>query len=322
MLFPSHLEYNNHVLILMQQVIITAHWNIFIPPLLTLLDTPTTSILVRGLETLSAFLPKFSSKLLQQTGLGEVFEDAVMPKLLSLPSITPKEDSIQILPAAFNSLLILVDVRYPVTVLSTSTALTISKTSSTNENTPNSRLAFLDRIMRKGVLTAYLHASNYPEIVSILLTSLSTLLSKMGIKCVKHLKDILPVLTQALTDPFAGSRPEGLLEGMKCLRNLVLNAWPRMGLKEGGHGMEVVRMLVVCWKVVFDAEDGISLGDKDDMERIRQLQEVRKEIEVVGRLLVKAIDAVDPGVAVQEELRPLLEADTSLGDIFRVGQEL
>ena len=166
--------------------------------------------------------------------------------------------------------------------------------------------------MRKGVLSACVHASNHPEITTLLLTSLSVLLSKMGINSVKYLKDVLPVLTQALTDPFAGSRPEGLLEGLKCLRDLVLNAWPRMGLKDG-HGMEVVGMLVICWKIVVDAEHDV---DKDDKEKDRVLKEVKKEIEVVGRLLVKAIEAIDSGANFKEELRPLLTADAGLGSIF------
>ncbi|KAE8450432.1 hypothetical protein EG329_006507 [Mollisiaceae sp. DMI_Dod_QoI] len=305
------------------QEIITAYWNMFIPPLLSLLDTPTTSILVRGLGTLSAFLPKFSSKLLQQTGLGEVFEGAVMPTLLYLPSITPLEESVQILPAAFEALFILVDIRFPSstsssTIISAPTSsgivTTSSQTASTKPNTPDQRIAFLDRLLRKGVLMPHLHAAEHPQITTILLSSLSTLVSIMGIHTVKHLKDILPILTEVMTDPFAGARPEGLREGVRCLRSVILNAWPRIGIRSGGHGMEAIRMLVVCWKRVNEADE----GDSIDEERGQILEEVQDEIKVVGRLLVKAIEAVDSGIDIKLELKPLFMVDTNLGNLFGI----
>ncbi|KUJ07030.1 uncharacterized protein LY89DRAFT_632043 [Mollisia scopiformis] len=304
------------------QEIITAHWNMFMPPLLTLLDTSTTPILVRGLETLSAFLTKFSSKLLNQTGLGEVFEDAVMPTLLYLPSITPIEESVQILPTAFGALFTLVDVQCPIPTLSISqsTALSVttsnSKTSSTKPKTPDQRLAFLDRLLRKGILTAHLHASEHPQITAILLSSLSTLVSKMGISSVKHLKDILQILTATLTDPFATTRPEGLREGFKCLKSVILNTWPRMGLKAGGNGMEVVRMLVVCWGIVREGSE----EDGNVERRTVELREVEGDIKSTGRVLVKAIEAVDTGVNLTVELKPLLVVDSTLADVFGINQ--
>lgn len=130
----------------------------------------------------------------------------------------------------------------------------------------------------------------------------------------KHLKDILPILTQVLTDPFGTSRPDGLEEGVKCLQSVVLNGWPRLGLREGGHAMEVVRMLVVCWRIVRDAQEEREIKE----EKGRILKEVKEEITIVGRLLVKAIEAVDSGVDVREELKPLFVVDPSVGDVFGI----
>ncbi|CZR63290.1 uncharacterized protein PAC_13187 [Phialocephala subalpina] len=315
------------------QEIITAHWNMFIPPLLTLLDTPTANILVSGLETLTAFLPKFSTKLLQQTGLGEVFEDAVMPTLLYLPSISPVEESVEILPAAFEALFVSCDVRYPPSTSSTdattsaSRSLSLvtlnSKTSSTKTNTPDQRLALLDRVMRKGILMAHLHASDLPQITTILLTATSTLVSKMGINCVKHLKDILPILTEVMTDPFGAFRPEGLREAVKCLTSVILNAWPRMGIRSGGHGMEVIRMLAVCWGIVKEGvqEQARWAEDKKAKAILKVLREVEGELPVVGRLLVKALEAVNSGTDVKQELKPLLSVNASLADVFGIDDD-
>ncbi len=160
----------------------------------------------------------------------------------------------------------------------------------------------------------HLHAAEHPQITTILLSSLSTLVSIMGIHTVKHLKDILPILNEVMTDPFAGARPEGLREGVRCLRSVILYAWPRIGIRSGGHGMEVIRMLVVCRKTVNEADE----GDDIDEERGQILEEVQDEIKVVGRLLVKAIEAVDSGIDIKLELKPLFMVDTNLGNLFGI----
>ena len=136
---------------------------------MTLLDESDTSIRTRGLTILTAFLPKFSTKLLAQTGLGPVFEDAIYPTLMFLPSLTPVEESLQLLPAAYNALGSLCDARFPA---------------------PGDleRLKFLDRIIRHGVLPGYLHSSQIPALVEVLINELSLTVSRMGIHFVKHLK--------------------------------------------------------------------------------------------------------------------------------------
>src|ERR1700709_264859 len=114
-------------------------WNLFIPPLLTLLDDPSTPIRSRGLSILSNFLPKFPPKILQQTGLGPVFEDAILPTLLFLPSITPAEESLQLLPPAYRALEVLTDVRFQ----------------GQEKKEKGEKMSFFDRVLRKGILPGY-----------------------------------------------------------------------------------------------------------------------------------------------------------------------
>ena len=155
--------------LLIQEAIISQSWNMFIPPILTLLDDSNTPIRTRGLKILSAFLPKFSQKLLSQTGLGPVFEDAIHPTLLFLPSITPVEESLLLLPAAYRALGVLCEVQFP--------------------NTDDAgRLRLLDRIIRHGILPGYLHSSQILVLVNVLVTELCTTVSRMGVHSVKHLK--------------------------------------------------------------------------------------------------------------------------------------
>jgi hypothetical protein len=267
----------------------TQSWNLFIPPMLTLLDDTSTPIRSRGLQILSLFLPKLTSKLLAQTGLGEVFEDAISPTLLYLPSITPLEESVQLLPAAYKALFVLGDVRF----------------SLGEEKAEKGRIKFFDKIMRKGVLMGYLHANEHPPIVEILTSQIATIVAKMGIHSVKYLKDILPILSTVLTDPFGAARPSLLLAAMKALQVTMMNCWPRMS--EPVHRMEIIKALVLCWRAVGD--------DVERQTREKMLSDVRDELKITGRLLVTA---VEEEVDIRSDLEPLVNADPGIRVLFGI----
>src|SRR5271167_1497299 len=107
-------------------------WHLCIPPLLTLVDDPSTPIRVRGLAILLDLLSKTPPNVLNQTGLGEVFEDAVMPTLHFLPSLTPTGDSLKLLKPAYAVLLKLGEIQFPA------------------RGDQHKRLRLLDRVMREG----------------------------------------------------------------------------------------------------------------------------------------------------------------------------
>src|SRR5579871_6828058 len=125
------------------------NWHLCIPPLLTLLDDPATIVRVRGLLILQDLLRKIPPKVIEQAGLGEVFEDAVMPTLLFLPSITPVEESLNLLSSAYLTLFSLGHVRYK------------------SKNERSSELKFLDRIMRQGVLQGFIHSGDDVRIAEL-----------------------------------------------------------------------------------------------------------------------------------------------------------
>jgi hypothetical protein len=151
------------------------NWHLFIPPLLTLVDDTSTYIRVRGLCILNDLLSKTPARFLEWTGLGEVFEDAVMPTLLLLPSLTPVADSLKLLRAAYEVLHKLGDTLYP-----------------TDEKRP-SKLKLLDRIMRQGVLQGFFNSRDNVHVSQLLAEEADTLICRMGIHAVKHLKVRLPL---------------------------------------------------------------------------------------------------------------------------------
>ncbi|TVY37373.1 CCA tRNA nucleotidyltransferase, mitochondrial [Lachnellula occidentalis] len=263
--------------------IIAQNWHLFPPPLLTLLDDASTPFRATGSHLLSAFLPHLSSKLLKQSGIGEVFEDALLPTLLYLPNLTPVDESLRLLSSAYGALSVLCDVRYEVG--------------------EKARIEFLDRVMRMGVFMGYHHASEHPAIVQLLLEQTKVLVEKMGIHAVKHLKDLIPILSTTLTDPFAPSNPPLLLSAIRALQTVLLNCWPR--ISEPKYKMKIIKALSVCWTDVSASEDR------------GRLEEVQKDLKVAGRLLVSAVGG---GVNVRAELRPLVEVNKDVGIMFGVGE--
>jgi len=168
--------------------------------------------------------------------------------------------------------------------------------------------------MRQGVFSSYAHASTHPDIVGVLISALSALVQRMGIHSVKHLKDMIPILSAVMTDPFATSHEWLLMEAVKTVKTAVLNCWPRMG--EEGWRNEVVKCLVVGWKGVARALEEEEGAKEDEGEY--SLVKIREEIKVVGRLLVKAVE-VHEEVDFRTELKPLIEVDAKMvEDVFGI----
>ncbi|CCC11066.1 unnamed protein product [Sordaria macrospora k-hell] len=129
---------------------ITKSWPLFIPVVLTLADDNSTYVRKRGLVILGEFLDKFPSRILSDTGLNKVFEDTVLPSLSYLPSITPEEESAELLGPAYAAL------RYLAGKLS-------------GEGKKNK---LLDRVVREGILLGYFHAKEH-DIIPMLSTILT-----------------------------------------------------------------------------------------------------------------------------------------------------
>ena len=116
------------------------------------------------------FLRITPASLLQRTGLGDVFYDALMPCLSYLPTLTPEEESLRLLSAVYPTFIFLIRAR------------------GTGKDSQVSRLRSLDSILRLGVLRGYSHAGEYVKIGEMLVARMTELINEMGIWSVKHLK--------------------------------------------------------------------------------------------------------------------------------------
>lgn len=137
---------------------------------MTLLDDPTTSVRASGLTILSEFLKKTPTRMLVQTGLSDLLEEALMPTLSFLPTLTPVAESQLLLRKAYAALLELGDIRY------------------VSEDSKPERNRFYDRLMREGILNGIHHSGDITIILELLLAEMSEIINRLHIYSIKHAK--------------------------------------------------------------------------------------------------------------------------------------
>lgn len=149
--------------------LVESNWPLIIPPILTLLDDASVESKIRGCESLLSLLKKTHASLLERTGLGEVFHNALLPLLLYLPTLTPEEESLPLLEVVYTSLIELARARHPA------------------DGQRHLRLKMLDQVFRYGILQGYSHAGEHVKIAELLIQKTTSMVHEMGIHFVKHL---------------------------------------------------------------------------------------------------------------------------------------
>ena len=159
---------------------------------------------------MQTFLGVVPADLLKRTGLGEVFTDALMPCLSYLPTLTPEEESIELLGAVYPALLALVRTRFieageEVGKGSTGQGDVASSLGEMKlgfqrigekgkieregmGSMPRARLSALDKILRVGVLKGMQYAGEFVRIATLLVEKAGDIVEQMGVWAVKHLK--------------------------------------------------------------------------------------------------------------------------------------
>jgi tRNA nucleotidyltransferase (CCA-adding enzyme) len=166
-----------------------------VPPILTLVDDEDTKSKTQGCILLQRVLQNVPEGLLQRTGLGEVFEDALLPLLSYLPPLTLEQDSIPLLHEVYSSLFLLADTRCP-------GPMTLTKAD------------LIDKIMRRGILDGYSFAGEHPDIAVLLLRNMILLIEELGMFSVKHLK--VPFSTTCFFRNFAHHGTERYSDSRWC----------------------------------------------------------------------------------------------------------
>jgi hypothetical protein len=278
--------------------IVEREWGFLLPPILTLLEDTDTSIRSQGCTLLRLLLLSTPPQLLQRTGLAPLFEEHLTISLSYLPTLTPVEESVIILPPAFAALLTLIDAAYP-------------PAPTAKHRLSESRIKSLDKLLRHTILAHYPHIQEYPPIAVIFLANIPPILERLGIDSVRHLTALLPLLSGILTDPLATAYPELPRAAAMALQSVVANAWPRICAWEG----EVLRGVTVCWSRVAEELDGRRRGDGGE-----ELETMKEELRICAEMLRAVMVREGKGENFESDAQKLVDADGRMGELFRLGE--
>lgn len=249
-----------------------------VPPILSLIDDENISFKTRGCELLSKLLIPLregKSDILRRTNLSSVFEDAITPCLLSLPTITPEDESLQLLGAAYPALLSVLKTRYAQDNPHPSVRTSTTKSQS-HEDDHTAYLRSVTQILRISIIPSFHHISSntptasssipsfpYPRLSTFLLEELTIILDELRIHTTKYLQDIIPLLHSTLTNPFGTAYLPLLLAATSATRSVILNAHPRIWRWRG----ELLSGMCHCWLHVLDEEKQIAERDGKDQQK-------------------------------------------------------
>ncbi|EMR63764.1 putative trna nucleotidyltransferase protein [Eutypa lata UCREL1] len=279
--------------------ILQKSWHLFTPVLLTLLDEPQTALKVRALDMFRDFWSRCPGDLMRQTGLAQVFEDAVFPAVLYLPSLTPVEESVAILNAAYPALMVLVGINLEL-------AANELCTEATTATFTQGQQKLLDRLVREGILVGYHHASEHVRIVELLCYQLRCIVNWMGILTVKYLKNLIPMVTEIMTEPFGTQYPPGLSSAIRLLQAILRTCWPRIP----HYCNEIIKALMVCWLNVEEEEEGLFPSGGPDAAQLQG------EMTKTAGMLAAVMKAAD--LDMDERVSPLIKTEPQLGKLFKL----
>ncbi|RLM00555.1 hypothetical protein CFD26_107611 [Aspergillus turcosus] len=310
-----------------------AHFPLLVPPILALIDDDSVAYKTRGCVLLNQLLKPIrgsGSDILQRTNLASVFEDAVRPCLLSLPSITPEDDAIKLLGVAYPALLSLLQTNYH----------TATPRSAANANR-DKYISSVARTLRENLISSFHHISStnrtstssfasfpYPRLSTLLVDQMYPLLLELGIHTTKYLQEIVPLLYSTLSNPFGTAYPSLLLSAVAVTRAVILNAHPRLWRWRG----EILGALCSCWLRVVEEEGEIAeravkgRSTREDQETNAALTKLKKELRGAVYLLKFALEnpaeadgdagQLEAKAAIRKELQELVDADETLADLL------
>jgi tRNA nucleotidyltransferase (CCA-adding enzyme) len=288
---------------------IEAKWQFLMPPILKMIDDLDVEWKAKGCHMLGLVLEALqqpssattastkkptstsSSYFLQRTGYHNIFAEAVLPMFTYIPSITPEHESVTLFKVVFPAV--------------TSLALLLPSDASKADN----RERFLDKTLREGVLTPLAHfptPSSYPELATLIMSHVPGLLGHMGIDTVKHLPDLVPLLSTILQEPFILIHKPLVLATLKALQGVLLNAWPRVPTHRGA----IMMGLSLLWARCMEEQAKPKAQDVEDVKT--QIKEV---VAMLNAMMQASEEDGLPDIW-EKEKRDVMGASSGYKDLF------
>ncbi|GMG56007.1 unnamed protein product [Ambrosiozyma monospora] len=177
---------------------IEGYWNMILPLLLHFLDDTNLMIKAVACKNLITILEKIENKtsnIITKTDIGKVLFDSVIPCLLALPSLTPVSESMKILPSAYRSIFLLIDVGF--------------------SKRKDVYYTKLDSVLNDFVLSSLGKVGDYPELVIFLIdVILVDIIPRLKAYYIVVSKAICYAGLNILSNPYSVYSPEML---SKCI---------------------------------------------------------------------------------------------------------
>jgi hypothetical protein len=329
---------------------IEAQFPFLVPPILSLIDDDGLVYKAFGCNILNRLLAPLSeakSDILRRTNLDSVFQDALHPCLLSLPSLTPENESIRLLQSAYPALFSVIRTRFP-----PSSDQSNDKPPTADPRSDSSRRRdALSRILRHHLLPSYHHTSNpqpvqptesesgiasvplssypYPALTTRLFDNIAILLPQLGLHATPHLQGLIPPITETLTNPFGTAHMPLLISAATAAKELVSAGWVRIWRWRG----EILGAAGVCWIHLEDDEQDIVREQAGGQKAVADLRRLLRGVVQLSRIAVEEMLREGEGIPgsrewqndgvidVDAEYRQFVDADERLKGLLFPDEE-
>lgn len=275
-------------------------WHLLVPPILTLLDDHYPPSKTRGCNILTTLLGRLDEQpllrggqsLLTRTGLGPVIWDAVTPCLLLLPPLTPQSHSIPLLRATYPAL------------------LALSHCMTAGKPTRKARAKLLDKVIRDGILRGMQYGGENAKVATTLMELLATVVDQMEIWTARHLKELVPMISNVLSSPFGTTYIPLLTSAANALKSILRTCWVRIS----PWVAEMLRGLCACWNRIGEeeTEKGAEFKERESVVGIK------RDLREVVMMLRKAVEGDEEGAGESMEALKgeITSVDRRLASLF------
>jgi hypothetical protein len=303
--------------VLQRKTAIEAHFHLLIPALLNLIDdisiTPYKSGGCRLLSKLNMILISTQSDMLKQTGLADVFFDALKPNLLLLPELTTEDESLILMKELFPAYMSTIEARFlSITTLETQ----VTSPGASKQPFSAERKIYQSHVshLYRAILSSLTHLSpsahpfvnpTHLPLTIYLIRQIPPIFRQQGLPIVQYFQSLVPAIRQGLMDPFVLAAPEMVLAMIDILEAVMEVGSVRVREK---WWTEVLRGIVGCWCNCLDEQEDANDGERD----YGQLDAVMNRLRDITKQMGAVVDETDWKAA----KRKLIGEESELEGLF------
>lgn len=144
------------------------------------------------------------------------------------------------------------------------------------------RTKLLDKLIRDGILRGMQFGGENIHVATTLMELLPTVVDAMGIWSARHLKELIPMLSDVLSSPFGTTYIPLLASAVGALKSILRTCWVRISFWVA----EVLRGVCICWNRIGEEE---TEKGKEFKERA-DVVEMKRELRNVVLMLRNAVE--------------------------------